>query len=96
MESMSDAENTSTRLERTLAFLSLSIIAIAVISFFATLVAGLLGVTREELASGLWPVVTWVSYVGLPVGFVLMITLILLTRRRRSRAMRSGRAPAEH
>lgn len=76
-------ENTPTLTEKVLAFSSLSIIAFAIISFFATLIAALVGVERETLAEGFWPVVTWIGYVGLPIGFVLMIVLLIITRRRR-------------
>ena len=71
--------------EKLLAYSSLTIIVLSVVSFFATLFAALFGVEREVLAEGFWPVVTWIGYVGLPVGLVLMITLLILTGRRRKR-----------
>lgn len=71
--------------EKLLAYSSLTIIVLSVVSFFATLFAALFGVEREVLAEGFWPVVTWIGYVGLPVGLVLMITLLIMTGRRRKR-----------
>lgn len=85
---MSAEETTPTVTEKVLAYSALSIIAFAIISFFATLIAALVGVEREVLAQGFWPVVTWVGYVGLPIGFVLIIVLITITRRRRKTELR--------
>lgn len=88
---MSQETPQATLLERILAFLALTIIAVAVAAFISTLVAGLVGVSREDLAIGLWPVVTWISYVGLPVGFALIIALLLVSRRRRLRELSQDR-----
>lgn len=82
---MSEHTNNVTGVERFLAFASLSIIAVAILSFFATLIAALAGVEEALLAEGFWPVVTWIGYVGLPVGFVLIIVLLITTMRRRKR-----------
>ncbi|WP_217133803.1 hypothetical protein [Leucobacter chinensis] len=82
---MSTETNNPSLVEKVLAYSSLSIIALAIISFFATLIAALVGVEREVLAEGFWPVITWIGYVGLPIGFVLMMTLLVITRRRRKR-----------
>ncbi|MDA3147467.1 hypothetical protein JSO19_08745 [Leucobacter sp. UCMA 4100] len=82
---MSTETNNPSLVEKVLAYSSLSIIALAIISFFATLIAALVGVERQVLAEGFWPVVTWIGYVGLPIGFVLIMTLLILTRRRRKR-----------
>ena len=45
---------------------------------------------REALAGSLWPVVVGISYVGLPVGFVLLIVLLGMSYAKRGR--RGGRA----
>ena len=87
---MSTAEDTPTLTEKVLAYSSLAIIAFALISFFATLIAALVGVERTTLAQGFWPVVTWVGYVGLPIGFVLIVALLTITRRRRKREQRGS------
>lgn len=84
---MSAEMNNPPLVEKILAYSSLSIIALAVASFFATLIAALAGASVNTLASGLWPIVSWIGYVGLPVGFVLMMTLLVLNRRRRKREL---------
>lgn len=84
---MSHDDSTPTTLERVLAYAAVSIIVAAVASFFATLLAALFGVSTETLAVGFWPIVAWIGYVGLPVGFGLILILVLVTRRRRIRAI---------
>lgn len=82
---MSTESNNASVLEQILAYAALTIIGVAVVSFFATLIAALSGVDQSVLTDGFWPFITWLGYVGLPIGFVLIITLIIITRRRRKR-----------
>ncbi|SJN08273.1 hypothetical protein FM113_01800 [Leucobacter sp. 7(1)] len=86
MERMSIEPSTPSLLERILAISSLSIIAVALLSFFATLIVGLND--RQAMAEGLWPIVYGVSLIGLPVGFVLLVLLLILTQARRRREFR--------
>lgn len=72
-------------LERVLAILIVVIIAISVISFFSVLIASANGVAREDFTQGVWPLLTWVSYVGLPTGLVLILTLLFINMRRRAK-----------
>ena len=78
---MSTEPSPPSLLERILAYASLSIIGVALLSFFATLIVGLND--RRAMAEGLWPVVYGISLIGLPVGFVLLILLLILAQRRR-------------
>lgn len=71
--------------ERVLAYAILISIAASVISFFAVLIASANGVAREDFTEGIWPAVTWISYVGLPIGFVLILILLITNMRRRAR-----------
>ena len=72
-------------LERVLAILIVVIIAISVISFFSVLIASANGVAREDFTQGVWPLLTWVSYVGLPTGLVLILSLLFINMRRRAK-----------
>lgn len=72
-------------LERVLAYVSVTIIVLAVISYLTTLIVALVA-GREVLAHGLWQIVVFFSYVGLPFGFVLLMVLLGINFRRRSRA----------
>lgn len=81
MERMSTEPSSPSILERILAYASLSIIVVALLSFFATLIIGLND--REAMAEGLWPFVYGISLIGLPIGFVLLITLLIVSQARR-------------
>lgn len=84
------ADNTPTptdRIERVLAAMVASIIALSLLCFVVLLVAGLVG---TDVSTGLWPVVAWIPYVGLPVGFLLIVTLLLLGVRRRGKAAKDA------
>ncbi|WP_245907503.1 hypothetical protein [Leucobacter massiliensis] len=75
-------------LERILAYASLAIIATALLSFFATLIVGLND--RYAMAEGLWPFVYGISLIGLPLGFILLIALLIISQRRRRAEFRRG------
>lgn len=77
-------------IERILAFAILITIAAAVISFVTVLIASANGVERDDFTTGIWPFVTWVSYVGLPIGLVLILVLLFLNMRRRARENAQG------
>lgn len=81
MAGMSQESSTPSILERILAYATVTIIGAALLSFFATLIIGL--IDREALASGLWPAVYGLSLFGLPLGFALLIALLVVSQRRR-------------
>lgn len=90
---MSTSESSApTLIERILAYASLSIIAAALLSFFATLIIGLND--REAMASGLWSFVYGLSIYALPIGFVLLVLLLILTQARRKREAAQDQALA--
>ncbi len=86
MVRMSTEPSTPSILERILAYSSLTIIAAALLSFFATLIIGLNN--REAMAEGLWPVVYGISLIALPIGFVLLVVLLIVSQARRRREFR--------
>ncbi len=83
LEKMSDQQKPWV-IEKILAYSSISIIVIAVISYITTLIVAM-AAGSEVLAEGLWQVVTFIAYVGLPVGFALLITLLIINFSRRGR-----------
>lgn len=83
MERMSEQPQSSV-LEKILAYTSVSIIVIAVGAYLTTLIVAM-AAGREVLADGLWQIVTFISYVGLPIGFVLLIILLIMNFSRRGR-----------
>lgn len=80
-----DTPVTVNRIERVLAFMVVSIIALAVICFIAVVVGS---ANDVDFTVGLWPIVFVMPGVGLPIGVLLILTLLvvnLLRRRRESR-----------
>ena len=67
--------------ERILAYATITIIAAALISFFTTLIVGMISGTA--LVSGFWPYVYGFSLYGLPIGFALLIILMIVSQARR-------------
>lgn len=73
-------------LERSLAYALVALVVASVISFIAIIVGTMNGLAREDFAEGIWPLATVMPYIGLPLAFVLLITLVLIGGRRRARA----------
>jgi uncharacterized membrane protein len=78
------------RNERLLVFMALAIIIISIIAIFAVLIAGGVGLTKAQAQEGIWPTVTLLPLVGLPIGFILIFVLIITNMRRRSRESREA------
>lgn len=79
------------RLERILAYMVASVVGMSIICFLAVIIGTAVGVRADAYADGAWPVVLFIPYVGLPLGFVLIITLMVIVGVRRSRENRQGR-----
>lgn len=56
---------------------------------FAAIIAGQL--SGAEFGTGFWPVVAMTPYFGLPAAFVLIIVIMILNARRRTRAAKDAR-----
>lgn len=80
---MSEEAAGASRFERVLAYLIVVIIAVSVLAFFAVLITSMFSM---DLTAGLWPAVTMISYIGLPIGFLLIVVLLFTTMRRRKKA----------
>lgn len=81
--------STPSLLERILAYATVTIIVVALGSYFATLIVGMND--RTAAAEGLWPLVYGISLWALPIGFLLLILLLVVAGRRRSREARTAR-----
>jgi hypothetical protein len=77
------------RNERIIAYMLASAIGASILSIIAIIAATGLGV--RNFGEGVWPVVIMLPYVGLPIGFLLVITLLVLSGIRKSRAARDDR-----
>ena len=71
------------RLERILAFMVAAIIGLSVIAFFAIIIGTWTGMQSDDFSVGIWPMVTLLPLFGLPLGFVLIFALLIVSTRRR-------------
>lgn len=78
------------RVERVLAYMVAGIIVLSLASFVAVIIATASGLDPRGFASGVWPVITLLPLIGLPIGFVLIITLLVVSAVRRGRAARDA------
>ena len=81
------AEN---RLERVLGFMIFGIVGLSLICFVAIIIATASGMRREDFADGLWPTVSVIPLVGLPLAMILMVALFVVVARRRGRAAKDA------
>jgi hypothetical protein len=79
--------STATKAERTLAYLIVAVVGLSIIAIFTVLIAAGFGANEGE---GLWPVLVILPEIGLPIGFVLILVLLLLASARRSRAAKGA------
>jgi len=72
------------RIDRILAYMALGLTVVSIVCFFAVILAKPLGVT--DLSAGLWPLVVVLPLIALPVAFVMIVVLLIMSFVRRSRA----------
>ena len=82
----------ASRLERVLAAIVVSVIALSVASFLAIIIGTWSGMDSAAFSAGVWPSVTLLPLFGLPLGFILIITLLIVSTRRRRGAGGHGTA----
>lgn len=81
----------SHRIERILAYTVAALVGAALVCFIAVIVGTTLGAgDNDGFSRGLWPAVFVIQYYGLPLAFVLIVTLLVLNGVRRSRAAKGG------
>lgn len=78
----------STLLERVLAYALLAVVVLSVVCFFAIMIGTWNGMQQGDFADGIWPIITMAPYVGLPLAVLLLIALVLINGSQRSRANR--------
>ena len=74
------------RTDRVLAFSALTLAALSVICFFAIIIGSAIGMDQESFGSGIWPLVAAIPLWGLPLAFVMIIALLVMTFARKGRA----------
>ena len=76
------------RIDRILAFMSLGLAAAAIICFFAVILARPAGVT--DFTEGIWPLIVVFPVIALPLAFILIVVLLIMSFVRRARANRGA------
>lgn len=80
----------SNRLERVLAYMVAGVILLSLASFVALIAGTAAGLERGDFTEGIWPLVTMMPLIGLPIGFVLIIMLLVVSAVRRGRAAKDA------
>jgi FtsH-binding integral membrane protein len=75
------------RLDRILAFMSLGLLLLSVVCFFAIMIASSAG---ADFGTGIWPVIGVIVYIAPILAFVLLLIVLIMTFVRRARANRGG------
>jgi len=71
------------RIDRVLAFMALGLTVLSIVCFFAVILARPAGVT--DFSQGIWPLVVVLPLLALPIAFVMIVTLLIMSFVRRSR-----------
>jgi cytochrome c-type biogenesis protein CcmH/NrfF len=81
------------RFERVLAYMVAGTVGASIIAFFAVMIGTFVNAdNRGWVEEGIWPVVLVFPLIGLPIGFVLLVVLLIVNGLRRSRESRRGSA----
>ncbi|KQN41607.1 hypothetical protein [Frigoribacterium sp. Leaf44] len=77
------------RTERVLLFMLLAIVVVSVLAFFTRFVGVATGVT--DFTAGVWPALTILPLIGLPIAFAMLLAFVVASAVRRSRDSRGTR-----
>ena len=72
------------RIDRILAYMALGLTILSIVCFFAVILAKPLGI--KDFGEGLWPLVVVLPLIALPIAFVMIVALLIMSFVRRSRA----------
>ena len=68
-----------------------SVVGLSILAFIAVIAATAMGLNAAEFGQGVWPSVIMLPTFGLPIGFLLHVTLMISVGVRRSREARRDR-----
>ena len=75
------------RIDRVLAFMSLGLLVLSIVCFFAIMIGTASG---AEMDTGIWVFIGVLVYIAPIVAFVLMLAVLIMSFARRARANRGG------
>ena len=88
----SQTPQSASRLDRILAYLVAGVMGLSILAFVAVIIGTATGAGADGgFGRGVWPIVLTLPLFGLPLGFLLIISLLVMTGVRRSREARQGR-----
>jgi formate/nitrite transporter FocA (FNT family) len=76
------------RNERILAYMLASAIGLSILAIIAILVGT--GVGVRDFDEGVWPVIIMLPNIGFPLGIILLVVLVVVSARHKSRAARDA------
>lgn len=76
------------RNERILAYMLASAVGLSVLAIIAVIAGTGFGV--RDFGAGIWPIIVVLPTVGLPIGFILIIVLLVISTRRKGREARDA------
>lgn len=88
--SPSDQAPAVRRIDRILAFGALGLAAASVLCFVAIIIGTAAGMQQEDYAVGAWPIIAAIPMWGLPLAFVMIITLLIISFIRKGRAAKGS------
>ncbi|WP_309104289.1 multidrug ABC transporter ATPase [Microbacterium sp.] len=74
------------RVDRILAFTALGLAAASVLCFFSIIIGSAVGMDQAAFGEGAWPLIAGIPLWGLPLAFVLIISLLVTSFIRKGRA----------
>jgi uncharacterized membrane protein len=78
--------------ERLLAFMVMGMVALSLLAFVGIVVGTAVGAGADNgFSQGIWPTIFLLPVIALPIAMVLMIVLLVISTRRRSREARNPR-----
>ncbi|MFB8145400.1 multidrug ABC transporter ATPase [Microbacterium sp. NPDC056003] len=75
------------RIDRILAFMSLGLLVLSIVSFFAIMIASSSG---ADMGTGIWPAVGLLVYIAPIIAFAMILAVLIMSFVRRARANRGG------
>ena len=78
------------RVDRILAFMSLGLLVLSIVSFFSIMVGTATGLGQSDFSTGIWPIVSVIVWVGPILAFAMILIVLISSFVRRARANRGG------
>ncbi|MDQ4214463.1 multidrug ABC transporter ATPase [Microbacterium capsulatum] len=75
-------------IDRFLTFGALGLAALSVICFFTIIIGTAVGMKQADFTHGAWPIVGVFPFWGLPIAFLMIVALLIMSFVRRGRAAR--------